>query len=167
MPAGRAGEAGPRGLDSTKVRANASRHKAMSYGRMKEERLKAEVDELLGRAKDVDEEEDRRYGRDKRGDELPEELAFREGWLRKIREAKVALEAEAKAEKAESEARNHPGVPGDRAQRNFTDPDSRIMPVPEGRDFRQSYNCQAVVDSDCQVIVTARPPTSLRSRVRP
>ena len=83
----------------------------MSYGRMKEERLKVEVDELLRRAKDVDEEEDRRYGRDKRGDELPEELAFRGGWLRKIREAKAVLEAGAKAEKAESEARNHPGVP--------------------------------------------------------
>ncbi len=141
----------------------------MSYGRMKEneERLKTEVDELLRRAQEADEEEDRRYGRDKRGDELPEELAFREGWPRKIREVKAALEAEAKAEQAESEGRNHPGVPDDRAQRNFTDPDSRNMPVPGGRDFQQSYNSQAVVDSDCQVIVAARPPTSLRSRVRP
>ena len=77
-------------LDSTKVRTNASRHKAMSYGRMKEKevQLKAEVDELLRRAGEVDEEEDRRYGRDKRGDELPEELSFCEGRLRKIREAK-------------------------------------------------------------------------------
>ena len=147
-------------LDSTKVRANASKHKAMSYGRMKEkeEQLAAEVAELLRRAEEVDEEEDRRYGQDKRGDELPEELSFREGRLRKIREAKAALEAEAKAEaeQAESEGRNHPGVPGDKTQRNFTDPDSRIMPSPGGRDFQQSYNCQAVVDSAHQVIVAAR-----------
>ena len=147
-------------LDSTKVQANASKHKAMSYGRMKEqeERLKAEVDQLLRRAQEVDEEEDRRYGRDKRGDELPEELAFREGRLRKIREAKAALEAEARAEaeQGESEGRNHPGVPDEKAQRNFTDPDSRIMPGPGGRDFEQSYNCKAVVDSARQVIVAAR-----------
>ncbi len=106
-------------LDSTKVRANASRHKAMSYGRMKEkeEQLAAEVDELLRGAGEVDEEEYRRYGRDKRGDELPEELSFREGRLRRIREAKAALEAEARAaeEQAESEGRKHPGVPDDKA----------------------------------------------------
>ena len=147
-------------LDSTKVRANASKHKAMSYGRMKEKeaQLKAEVDELLRRAGEVDEEEDRRYGRDKRGDELPEELSFREGRLRKIREAKAALEAEAQAaaEQAEAEGREHPGVPDDKAQRNFTDPDSRIMPGPGGKDFQQSYNCQAVVDHEHQVIVAAR-----------
>ena len=108
-------------LDGTKVRANASRNKAMSYARMKEkkEQLAAEVAELLRQAEEVDEEEDRRYGRDKRGDELPEELAFRESRLRKIREA---------AEQAESEGRSHPGVPEDKAQRNFIDPDSRIMP---------------------------------------
>ena len=147
-------------LDSTKVRANASKHKAMSYGRMKEKeaQLQAEVAELLRQAEEVDEEEDRRYGRDKRGDELPEELSFREGRLRRIREAKAALEAEAKAqaEQVESEGRNHPGVPNDKTQRNFTDPDSRIMPGPGGRDFQQSYNCQAVVDSAHQVIVAAR-----------
>ena len=112
----------------------------------KEAQLAAEVAELLRRAEEVDEDEDRRYGRDKRGDELPEELSFPEGRLRKIREAKAALEAEAKAaaEQAESEGRNHPRVPGDKTQRNFTDPDSRIMPGPGGRDFQQSYNCQAV-----------------------
>ena len=106
----------------------------------------------------MDDDEDRRYGKDKRGDELPEELAFRESRLRKIREAKAALEAEALAEagQAEREGRNHPGVPDDKAQRNFTDPDSRIMPAPGGRDFQQSYNCQAVVDSAHQVIVAAR-----------
>ena len=80
------------------------------------------------------------------------------GRLRKIREAKAALEAEAQAEaeQSESEGRHHPGVPDDGAQRNFTDADSRIMPGPGGRDFVQAYNCQAVVDSQCQVIVAAR-----------
>ena len=121
-------------LDGTKVRANASKHKAMSYGRMKEKegQLAAEVAELLRRAGEVDDDEDRRYGKDERGDELPEELAFRESRLRRIREAKAALEAEAlaEAEQARAEGRNHPGVPDDKAQRNFTDPDSRIMPGP-------------------------------------
>ena len=147
-------------LDGTKVRANASKHKAMSYGRLKEKegQLAAEVAELLRRAGEVDDDEDRRYGKDKRGDELPEELAFRESRLRRIREAKAALEAEAlaEAEQARAEGRNHPGVPDDKAQRNFTDPDSRIMPGPGGRDFQQSYNCQAVADSAHQVIVAAR-----------
>ena len=146
-------------LDGTKVRANASRHKAMSYRRMKEkeEQLAAEVAELLRRAQEVD-GEDRRYGKDKRGDELPEELAFREGRLQKIREAMAALEAEAQAaaEQAEVEGKTHPGVPDDKAQRNFTDAESRIMPGPGGRDFQQAYNCQAVVDHAHQVIVAAR-----------
>ena len=144
-------------LDGTKVKANASRHKAMSYRRMKEQeaRLAVEVAELLRRAQEADAEEDHRYGKDKRGDELPEELAFREGRLRKIREAKAALEAEAEAQ-AEAEGGNHPGVPGGKAQRNFTDPESRIMPGPGGRDFQQAYNCQAVVDNAHQVIVAAR-----------
>ena len=147
-------------LDGTKVRANASKHKAMSYKRMKEKeaQLQGEVDELLRRAQEVDEEEDKRYGRDKRGDELPAELSFREGRLEKIREAMAALEAEARAEaeRAEAEGKEHPGVPDDQAQRNFTDAQSRIMPGPGGRDFLQSYNCQAVVDSQHQVIVAAR-----------
>ena len=147
-------------LDGTKVRANASKHKAMSYKRMKEReaQLQGEVDELLRRAQEVDEEEDRRYGKDKRGDELPEELAFREGRLKKIREAMAALEAQAQAqaETAEAEGRNHPGVPDDQAQRNFTGPESRIMPASGGRDFLQAYNCQAVVDHEHQVIVAAR-----------
>ena len=147
-------------LDSTKVRANASKHKAMSYGRRKERetQLATEVAELLRQAEEVDEEEDRRYEKDKRGDEFPEELAFREGRLRKITEAKAALEAEARAavEQADAEGKAHPGVPGDQSQRNFTDAESRIMPGPGGRDFQQSYNCQAVVDSAHQVIVAAR-----------
>ena len=144
-------------LDGTKVRANASRHKAMSYRRMKEKetQLAAEVAELLRRAQEVDDEEDRRYGKDKRGDELPEELAFREGRLEKIREAMAALEAEAQAA-AEAEGKEHPGVPEDKAQRNFTDAESRIMPGPGGKDFLQAYNCQAVVDHAHQVIVAAR-----------
>ena len=144
-------------LDGAKVRANASKHKAMSYRRMKEKeaQLAAEVAELLRRAQEVDDEEDRRYGQDRRGDELPEELAFREGRLEKIREAMAALEAEAQAA-AEAEGKEHPGVPDDKAQRNFTDAESRIMPAPGGRDFQQAYNCPAVVDHAHQVIVAAR-----------
>ena len=150
-------------LDGTKVKANASKHKAMSYGRMreKEEQLAVEVEELLRRAQEVDDEEDRRYGEGKRGDELPEELAFREGRLEKIRKAMAELEdeAQAAAEQAEAEGKGHPGhtgVPDDKAQRNFTDAESRIMPAPGGRDFVQAYNCQAVVDQEHQVIVAAQ-----------
>ena len=147
-------------LDGTKVKANASKHRAMSYGRMKEKAAHstAEVAELLRRAQEVDDEEDRRYGQDRRGDELPEELAFREGRLQKIREAMAALEAEAEAaaEQAGAAGKEHPGVPEDKAQRNFTDAESRIMPTPGGRDFQQAYNCQAVVDSAHQVMVAAR-----------
>ena len=120
--------------------------------------LAAEVAELLRQAQAADEEEDRRYGKDKRGDELSEELAFREGRLEKIREAMAALEAEAQtaAEQAEAEGGKRPGVPDDKAQRNFTDTESRIIPAPGGKDFLQAYNCQAVVDSAHQVIVAAR-----------
>ena len=135
-------------LDGTKVKANASKHKAMRYGRMKEEerRLEGEVRELLRKAEEVDEEEDRRYGKDKRGDELPGELVFRESRLRKIREAKAALEAKA-------EGGGHPGVPEDREQRDFTGPDSRTMPAPGGKEFLQAYNAQLAVDSAHQTIV--------------
>ena len=79
------------------------------------------------------------------------------GW-RRYREAMAALEAEAQAaaEQAEAEGRKHPGVPDDKAQRNFTDTESRIIPAPGGKDFLQAYNCQAVVDSAHQVIVAAR-----------
>ena len=159
-------------LDGTKVKANASKHKAMSYQRMKEKeaQLAAEVAELLRRAQAADEEEDRRYGKDKRGDELPDELAFREGRLEKIRGAMAALEAEAQAaaEQAEAEDRKHPGVPDDKAQRNFTDAESRIMPAAGGKDFLQAYNCQAVVDDAHQVIVAARATnqTSESNRLR-
>ncbi len=145
-------------LDGTKIKANASKHKAMSYKRMKEEeaRLEAEIAELLKRAQAVDEEEDKRYGKNRTGDELPEELAFRESRLRKIREAREALEAEAKRQ-AEQEGGNSSvaAIPQDKAQRNFTDPDSHIMPAPGGKHFEQAYNAQAAVDSAHQVIVAA------------
>ena len=145
-------------LDGTKVKANASKPKAMSYQRMKEKegQLAAEVAELLRRAQAADDDADCRFGKDQGGDELPEELAFREGRLKKIREAMAALEAEAQAEQAEAEGRKHPGVPDDKAQRNFTDAESRIRPAAGGKDFRQAYNCQAVVDGVHQVIVAAR-----------
>jgi len=146
-------------LDGTKIKANASRHKAMSYKRMKEEeaRLEAEVAELLKKAETVDEEEDQRYGKDKKGDELPKELAFRESRLKKIQEAKKALEEEAKreAEVAASSNKKHTGVLDDKEQRNFTDPESHIMPAPGGKYFIQAYNAQAAVDSTHQVIVAA------------
>jgi transposase/signal recognition particle subunit SEC65 len=146
-------------LDGTKIKANASKHKAMSYKRMKEEeaRLEAEVKELLKKAEVTDEEEDQRYGKDKRGDELPKELAFRESRLRKIREAREALETEAKweAEKARAEGKKPTGIPEDKAQRNFTDPESNIMPAPGGKHFEQAYNAQAAVDSANQIILAA------------
>jgi transposase len=146
-------------LDGTKVKANASKHKAMSYKRMKEEesRLEAEIAGLLQKAEAEDAAEDRRYGRDKRGDELPPELAFREGRLAKIREARAALEAEARAEveRGDGKGGKATGMPADKAQRNFTDPESRIMPGPGGQQFEQCYNAQAAVDSRRQVIVAA------------
>lgn len=136
-------------LDGTKVRANASKHQAMSYGRMKEKgaALEEEVRQMLQQAEEVDQAEDRSYGKDQRGDELPQELAFRESRLKKIREAQSVLEAEAQAQGQE--------MPEDKSQRNFTDPDSRIMPGPGGKEFNQSYNCQAAVDQSHQVIVAA------------
>ena len=161
-------------LDGTKVKANASKHKAMSYQRMKEKEAQfaKEVAELLWRAPEADDEEDRRYGQDKRGDELPEELAFREGRLEKIREAMAALEAEAQAaaEQAAEEGKEQSRAPDDKAQRNFTDAESRIMPAPGSRDFVQAYPPaadQAVVDSDHQVIVARRSATRHRTNGRP
>lgn len=160
-------------LDGTKVKANASKHKAMSYGRMveKEKELEQQVQELLKRAEEVDEEEDRRYGKEKRGDELPEELRFRQSRLKKIREAKEALEREAK-EKAITEGKTDedgkpvegkrgrkseqtPGTPKPSDQRNFTDPESRIMKDSTTKGFVQGYNAQAAVDAASQVIVAA------------
>jgi transposase len=149
-------------LDGTKVRANASRHKAMSYGRMeqKEGELEVEVARLLAEAEAVDAAEDERYGRGKRGDELPEELRFRQSRLEKIRAAKRALEEDARREAEEKSRRNGgsgrtESKPSARAQRNFTDPDSRIMRDGGTKAYVQGYNCQLAVDSGCQVIVAA------------
>jgi hypothetical protein len=145
-------------LDGTKIKANASKHKAMSYKRMKEEeaRLEAEITALLKSAEVVDKEEDRRYGKNKRGDELPKELAFRESRLKKIREAREALEAETRQEAEKNGKKDdQDGLPKDKAQRNFTDSESHIMPAPGGKHFIQAYNAQAAVDSAHQIIVAA------------
>src|SRR6202162_3423867 len=133
-------------LDGSKVKANASKHKAMSYGRMQEEekRLQEEVKRLLEQAEATDEEEDARYGRDRRGDELPAELARRETRLKRIQEAKRALEERARAE----------AKPKAKMQYNFTDPESRIMPGADG--FVQAYNAQIAVEPDFQWIVGQR-----------
>jgi len=140
-------------VDGTKIKANASKHKAMSYGRMEEqeEALQAQVEELLRRAEEVDREEDELYGADKRGDELPEELAHRESRLKKIREAKAALEQEAREKAAATGKNPEKAKPQGRAQRNFTDPESRIQKTSDG--FIQGYNAQIAVDAQAQVIV--------------
>lgn len=140
-------------LDGTKVKANASKHKAMSHDRMleKEKQLKAEVQQLLEQAEAADAEEDARHGRDRRGDELPAELARRETRLKKIREAKRALAARAR-EKAEAEGSDpKQAKPKEKDQYNFTDPESRIMKGADG--FVQGYNAQAAVEADFQLIV--------------
>lgn len=151
-------------IDGTKMKANASKHKAMSYDRMQkeEERLKAKVERMFREAERIDAEEDRLYGKGKRGDELPDELAFREGRLKKIQEAMDALEREAKEDAGRQAAqRGRPakppaGVPAPKAQKNFTDPESRIMPSSENKgSFVQGYNCQAAVDHAEQIIVAA------------
>lgn len=198
-------------LDGTKIQANASKHKAMSYERMlkTEGELKEEIEQQFSQAEQTDQEEDERYGRDRRGDELPEELMRRKDRLQRIREAKAALEAEAARaraevleERAEEQSRraeetedpsqrkqattlsekwasqakelrerdsddeppppvdalpSHQvpttpdGKPTAKAQRNFTDPDSRIMK--RDGSYLQGYNCQAAVDDDHQIIV--------------
>ena len=167
-------------LDGTKLKANASKHKAMSYGRMEEaeRRLEQEVQALLRQAEQVDAAEDAEYGRGRRGDELPAELARRESRLATIRAAMAALEAEATAQAAaEAEAARAklaareervgsakggvPKIPDPeqarpepKAQRNFTDPDSRIMKDGATKSFEQAYNAQAVVtEGPAQIIV--------------
>jgi len=165
-------------LDGTKVKANASKHKAMSYGRMvkKLDELEEEVKRLFAEAEAVDEAEDALYGKGKRGDELPEELRFRQSRIKKIKEAMESLEKEAQtkarakrkeiAEKEQSlkeqgkkRKGKKPKEPSDsvdpKAQRNFTDPDSRIMKDGASKSFEQAYNCQAAVDSESQIIVAA------------
>ena len=140
-------------LDGSKVKANASKHKAMSYGRMEEteKRLRKEVRELLKQAEAVDEEEDKRYGRERQGEELPEELQRRETRIARIREAKKALEERAR-EKAESEGKDgQEAKPESKAQYNFTDPESRIVKGSDG--FVQGYNTQVAVEPTLQLIV--------------
>jgi transposase len=173
-------------IDGTKIRANASKHKAMSYKHMNETeaRLKQEIDALLKQAEDIDAAEDAQYGKDRRGDELPAELQRRESRLKKIQEAKAALEEKAKeeamheraeaeqklAEREEEEQRTgkkksgrkpelpdpEQAKPADTAQRNFVDPESRIMPDGANKgSFVQGYNAQIAVDAASQVIVAA------------
>ena len=140
-------------LDGSKVKANASKHKAMSYGRMEEteKRLREEVQELLKQAEAVDQEEDTRYGRERQGDELPKELQRRETRIARIREAKKALEERAR-EKAESEGKDpKEAKPEAKAQYNFTDSESRIMKGADG--FVQGYNTQVAVEPIFQLIV--------------
>jgi transposase len=146
-------------LDGTKIKANASRHKAMSYGRMKEEetKLKQEIKDLLSQAEATDSEEDRRYGRQSRGDELPKELARRQDRLAKILAAKAALEERARQKQDDDDGHGPGGDPvqvDDKAQYNFTDPESRIMKA-NNKGWDQSGNAQAVVDSTAQIIVAA------------
>lgn len=168
-------------LDGTKVRANASKHKAMSYARMpeREAALGAEVERLLAEAEAIDHAEDQQYGRGRRGDELPAEMQDPTTRRERLREAKARLEAERKRElaaakqaqlgkieaakqaleaeaRAEAEAAGKPpdtARPEPKAQRNFTDPESRIMKTPNG--FEQCYNAQVAVDERSQLIVAA------------
>jgi len=143
-------------VDGSKVKGNASKHKAMSYGRMKEteKRLREEVRKLLNQAEAADKEEDSRYGRDRRGDELPEELQRRETRIARIREAKHALEERAR-EQAKSEGKDpEKAQPTKKAQYNFTDPESRMLKGPDG--FLQGYNTQIAVEPVFQLIVGQR-----------
>jgi transposase len=142
-------------LDGTKIKANASKHKAMSYGRAKEKQrqLRQEVRELLAQAAAADEEEDRHHG-NRRGDELPEELRRRETRLAKIKQAKKVIEQRAR-DKATAEGKSAAAVkqakPGEKDQYNFTDPESRIMKSGDG--FVQGYNAQAAVEPGLGLIV--------------
>lgn len=161
-------------VDGTTSKANASKHKAMSYRRMvtEEARLTAEVQRLLAQAEAADARDDAAYGPDRRGDELLAELARRERRLETIRAAKVVLEQEAQADAALKKAahnacetdgprRGRPpqpprSGPHPKAQRNFTDPESRIMPASDAKgSVVQGYNCQAAVDARAQIIIAA------------
>jgi transposase len=140
-------------LDGTKIKANASKHKAMSYGRMreKEQELRDEVKSLLAQAEAADAEEDEVYGKERRGDELPGELQRRESRVKKIREAKKAVEERARQKAAAEQKDPEQAVPAEKDQHNFTDPESRIMMGADG--FVQGYNAQAAVESTSQLIV--------------
>ena len=138
-------------LDGTKIKANASKHKAMSYARMQsaEKELAETVAGWLKRAEAEDEADDREFGEDRRGDELPDWVRNKQERLARIRAAKQALEEEAKHDK-EGEGG---GTPPAKSQRNFTDPESRLMRTRDG--FEQAYNCQLAVDHEHQIIVAA------------
>ena len=163
-------------VDGTKLKANASRHKAMSYGRMKEvePKLAAEVAAWLKKAEAADGAEDAEYGAGQRGDETPDWMADKQRRLERIRKAKAELEAEAKLDPSDldpdgpglssgQQARGHrkrdrSGPPPDKAKRNFTDPDSRIQPTRDG--FIAGYNGQIAVDAACQIIVAQQLSTN-------
>jgi transposase len=161
-------------LDGSKVRANASKHKAMSYARMQkaERELAREVESWLSRAEAIDSQENQQFGAEKQGDELPAWVVNKQQRLAKIREAKAALEAEAQrkdppppddGKPRRGRPRKHPaGIPKPDAQRNFTDPESRIMKSNEG--FQQCYNVQTAVDADSQVIVACGVTQSATDR---
>jgi len=170
-------------LDGTKVKANASKHKAMSYDHMckREQELATQIAGLLAQASSIDAAEDQQYGRGQKADQLPAELARSQQRLAKIREAKAALEQEARAaaerkkiaveaalaERARHEAETGKGIGGPKPvapdpatatpeakdQRNFTDPESKIMKDGATKGFEQAYNAQIVVDAAHQVIV--------------
>ena len=159
-------------IDGTKVKANASRHSAMSYGRMVEEenRLKGEIESYLKEVEKIDKEEDKKHGK-KSGNELPEEIKLKSKRVKAISDVKKALEEEAREkakkeqekrkEEAEKEGRDfkprknpEDAKPEDKAQRNFTDSESRIMKSSE-KSFIQAYNAQAAVDAETQIIVDA------------
>ena len=160
-------------LDGTKMKANASKHKAMSYERMQKDavRLRQKVQELLAAAEAADAQEDAEFGAGCRGDELPEDLRHAESRLARIKQLKAELEAEARQQGEEAAKHKDDPPPGPaetplpkhqiprtkdgsidpKAQRNFTDPESRIMKGSEG--YVQAYNCQAVVDEEHQIII--------------
>jgi len=154
--------AGHIALDGTKVGANASKHKAMSYGRIKaeEERLAKEIAEITTQAQATDLQEDRRLGKDNAGNELPDEFKRKEARLEKILKAKAALEKRAAERQKESEkedgTKGDPPKPGDKEQYNFTDPESRIMPSSENKkNFTQAYNAQAAVNENQIIVATS------------
>src|SRR6266699_4762608 len=151
-------------IDGSKLKANASKHKAMSYGRMQEEdaRLRREIEQITQRAQAIDAAEDTEFGPDVRGDELPAELQRRETRRAKIREAMERLEAEAAAhDDASGRGQARPGrlkrpigVPPAAKQMNFTDPESRLMKTASGG-CEQCYNAQLAIDAERQIIVAA------------